>query len=584
MATLPQPIGYGKSATPNGSVASFSLGRNDAPQILAGAADEVGRATAIIQQTNAKQDEMAALDAANKLKQQALLLEQDPESGFGSAKGNAVVGEQFTKGYQERFNGAAEQISGQLKNDYQREVFKRHQEVVGLQYQSTLLRHQAKETVAFNQQTRTDTVNVGMDDIASHPYDDSTYQTNMLLIGRSVVDTGKDMGLTGEALAKFTENKLGDITSKALQSRISAMLTANDGESAQKYFDQHKGEMRLDAVQSVKRAISEVDNRNTAQKFADESVSSGLSLQDSLDKAREQFPPEMAAKREAVIHAVKTRFDEHQAVKLQDQKQATDSAWKVITNGGSRRQIPPTLWDRLNGEEQRQINDYEDAKIRRAKLDAKNEDPDPATYMRLREMAANEPSKFALSVDLERVAPMVSKQHLDKLIELKAGITNGDAKVMESQATVKRTIGMLKSEIQAAGIDLSPQEGTKAAKETAAFFGAVTQALDEATAAKGSPLTGDEARRIGQSYVREGYEQGSGIFSPNKVRGFQMESGKSYVSKLFDDIPDNAKKVLVQEVLSLPQASRTRGGGLTSKQEAAVERAYQKGLESGRFK
>ncbi len=579
MATLPQPIGYGKSATPNGSVASFSLGRNDAPQILEHAAGEVSRATSIIQRTNAKQDEVAAMDAANKLRQQALLLEQDPESGFGSAKGNAVVGEQFTKGYQERFNGAAEQISGQLKNDYQREVFKRHQEVVGLQYQSTLLRHQAKETVAFNQQTRTDTVNVGMDDIAAHPYDDSTYQTNMLLIGRSVVDTGKDMGLTGEALAKFTENKLGDITSKALQSRISAMLTANDSENAQKYFDQHKGEMRLDAVQSVTGALREVKARNLAQSFGDEVMTADLPMSEALDKARAKYS---GTDEQAVIQEVKSRYAEKEAVKLQDQKSATDSAWKVITNGGSRRQIPPTLWDRLNGEEQRQINDYERAKIDRAKRDAEDKPTDMRTYYGLRSMAADDPVAFT-KIDLMRSQPHLKDSDMKRLMELQAAITKGDAKAMESQATVKRTVGMLKSEIQAAGIDLSPKEGTTGAKQTAAFFGAVTQALDEATATKGSPLTADEAKRIGMSYLREGYEQGSGVFGvfQTKKKGFEMEPGKTYVSKRFDDIPEKTRNALASEYR---QAKSLGTRPLSSSDEEAIERMFQKGLEKGRFR
>lgn len=579
MATLPGPIGFGNRPTPSGGVASFSLGRNDAPQILEHAAGEVERATQIIQQTNARQDEMAALDATNKLKQQALNLEQDPESGFRNARGNSVVGEKFVKGYQERFTGAAESISSQLANDYQREIFKRHQEVVGLQYQSTLLQHQAKETLAFNAQTRTNTVNVGMDDIAAHPYDDSTYQTNMLSIGRVVVDSGKDIGLSGEALANYTKDKLGDITSKALKSRMSAMLTDNDGTTAQKYFDQHKSEMRLEDVQSVTSALKEVRTRNVAQAFGDEVMGADKPMSEALDEARKRFS---GADEQAAVQEVKTRFAEKETIKLQSQRDAGNSAWKVITNGGSRRQIPPEIWDKLGGEEQRQINDYERAKIDRAKNDAQNKPTDMQTYYGLRSMAAEDPAAFS-KIDLVRSSPYLKDTDLKHLMELQAGISKGDAKAMESQNTVKRTIGMLKSEITAAGIDLTPKEGTTQAKQTAAFFGAVTQALDEATATKGSPLSADEAKRIGMSMVKDGYEQGSGIFGAlqTKKKGFEMEHGKTYVTKRYGDIPEAIKKDLVSAQRDL---SKRGTRPLTTEDEQAIERAYQRGLESGRFK
>lgn len=579
MATLPDTIGLGNRPRTTTGVASFSLGRNDAPQILAGTMDEVGRATQIIQQTNIKQDEMAAMDAVNKLKRAAMTLEQDPENGFGSAKGNAVIGEKFVKDYEGRLTNAAEQISAGLSNDYQKKVFKSYQEVVGLQYQSTLLRHQAKETTAFNQLTRENTVSIGMDDIAAHPYDDATYQTNMLQIGRAVVDTGKDLGLTGEALASYTKDKLGDIQSKALQGRLSAMLAQNDSETAQRYFDKHKGEMRLDAVQSVQAALKEARTRNVAQTFGDEIMASGKTMPEALDAARQKFS---GADEQAVVQEVKMRFAEREAATLQAQKQASDTAWKVITNGGSRRDIRPDLWDKLSGDEQRQINDYERAKIDRAKADAQGKPTDMAVYYGLRSMAAEDPAAFA-KIDLTRSQPHLKDTDLMRLMEIQAGINKGDAKAMETQATVKRTIGMLRSEIAAAGIDMSPKEGSTQAKQTNAFMGAVTQALDEATATKGSPLTADEAKRIGLSMLRDGYEQGSGIFGlfQTKKKGFEMEPGKTYVSKRFSEIPDTARNELVQKQR---QISGRGTRPLTADDEAAIERAYQRGLETGRYK
>lgn len=207
MATLPNPVGYGQAPRPSSGIASYSVGRNNAPQILEQAGSEVERANQIIGETNRRQDEITAQAAVNKLKQQALLLEQDPEKGFASSKGGAVVGGEFVKSFQDQLNSSAESISSSLTSDYQKQLFKRHQEVVGLQYQSALLRHQSSETERFNRQTREDTISTSVNDIVAHPYDDDVMRTNMLAVDAAITSAGKDAGLSGEDLAKFVQEK-----------------------------------------------------------------------------------------------------------------------------------------------------------------------------------------------------------------------------------------------------------------------------------------------------------------------------------------------------------------------------------------
>ena len=111
-------------------------------------------------------------------------------AGFLNAKGSAVIGKPFIDDYTTKFQDAQSQIRDSLQNDNQRRQFDQHAEVQGLLFKSSLLQHQAKGTIAFNQQARNDTMALGFNDIAAHPYDDATYQTNIKQMSPLIVQAG----------------------------------------------------------------------------------------------------------------------------------------------------------------------------------------------------------------------------------------------------------------------------------------------------------------------------------------------------------------------------------------------------------
>jgi len=270
-------------------------------------------------------------------------------------------------------------------------------------------------------------------------------------------------------------------------------------------------------------------------------------------------------------------------------KAVGSAAWSAVMATG---RIPPTMLADLRAkapEEERQIRDWLEAKQRRAKADAEGkQQTDMDVYYGLRRMAIDDPAAFS-ALDLRRSQPYLKDGDLKHLIEIQGSISKGDAKAMESQRVVKQTLGAIRAEVTAIGIDLSPKEGSPQANETARFLGALTQALDEATRGKGAPLTPDEAKRIGMGMVREGVEQGSGIFGTfqTKKRGYQIATdpdippGASFVSARFSDIPAQARNDLSAE-LRQKRGIGTRA--LTSSEEAEIERAYTRGIQTGRFK
>ena len=164
---------------------------------------------------------------------------------------------------------------------------------------------------------------------------------------------------------------------------------------------------------------------------------------------------------------------------------------------------------------------------------------------------------------------------------------------MESQRVIKNAIGLIKSDVAAAGIDLTPKEGTPQAKKTQQFMGTLTQALDQATKEKGRPLTDEEAKRIGMSMLRQGFEQGK-LF-PSKKRYYEIATDPNikpeanYIVANFDDIPVRDRQDLVRSYVDtnpgkLKFNERTKKYILTDEAIAEIERSYTKGVEQGRFK
>lgn len=364
---------------------------------------------------------------------------------------------------------------------------------------------------------------------------------------------------------------------------LRSMVNAGNAEQASEYLKKNRGDMTAEAVLRAENGLRETTARVRAQGFADDVFARGLSAEDAIKEARSKFT---GVEEDAAVQELKVRFTEVETLKARDQKAASDTAWKVLANGGGRKGIPAETWNRLGGEEQRQIKDWLDAKWRQSQADANRETVDDReAYYRLRTMATNDPAEFS-RLDLMKYEPYLTKAAFARLTEVQAGINKNDAKAMESNRVVGSTVKALRGEIAAAGLDASPKEGSKQAKEFALFMNQLTMALDDAGRQKGSPLTDAEARQIGMGMLREGIEQGSGFFGfgQTKKRGYQIaaeaDPSKTYVSKRYDDIPADIRKALEAE---LPNERNSIYGNAAARQ-AQVERMYQRGLEQGRFR
>jgi hypothetical protein len=400
-------------------------------------------------------------------------------------------------------------------------------------------------------------------------------------------DWGDAHNLSADEIAM---QNVKDLT--VLHANVINQLTETDPAAARQYWDKLDKGKEFDStkVDEMDKVLKQATVQHTAQAFGDEVMAKKMDLETALAEARKRFD---GKDEEMALAEVKTRFGEQEVIQARQAKAVEKQGWSILMAKGSMSTIPPSLMTTLREqapEAERQMRDWLDAKARQRKADAEgNPDPDEfGRYYAYRVMAMENPQKFA-DLDLTKAQPYVSKAQLNHLVELQGGIARNDAKALDINTQVKTAVSSVKTAILASGLDMTPKEGTAAATEYNNFMGAVTMAISDAQRAAGDkPLPPEKLKAIGMDMLREKYEQGSGIFGTFRTtkKGYQIvvdpnTAGKHFVDTAYGDIPADIRKQLEAD---MPGEKSAGMYGTKKIDKEAIERAYQRGREQGRFK
>ncbi|SDH22795.1 hypothetical protein [Propionivibrio dicarboxylicus] len=158
-----------------------------------------------------------------------------------------------------------------------------------------------------------------------------------------------------------------------LHKQVVQALADKDATKAREYFEANKAEINGGDLDSIGKVLKFGETKQAGFEFANRpDIMSLASDQDRIAAARDYFK-DAPEKREAAIQEIKTRAAEAETFRQRGQRDAGDAAWKVITGGGSLGSIPAATWAAMGGEEQRQVQDYLDARTRRAEADARRD-------------------------------------------------------------------------------------------------------------------------------------------------------------------------------------------------------------------
>ncbi len=504
---------------------------------------------------------------------------------------------------QEKIKKDVEDAKAGLQNEMQRKMFSQVVERRLLAARTEMGAHQLKALKEWNfNETKSRVGNLMSDaitDAQNYAVPGSVYQERSKAMIDEVDDLAQQAGIVkyDGAVDRSSEqykSMLRDTTTALHTTVLNGAINNDQLDFARDYLKKFRNEISPDKLNQIDKALDVGTFEAKTQQFAQNVwKQSGGDILKARELAREKYS---GKEEDAVVNRLNVFEQEVKNYKTQQKLELGKQAWSFVMSGNK---IPTTVVTQLqteNPEELRQIRDWQDAKRRQAKTEAEQ----GATYgldqyYGLRRMAMDDPAAFT-ALDLRKFAPYMSKGQMEGLIDIQGGINKNDIKSMESSRVIKQTLGLIKSEVAAVGIDLTPKEGTPQAKETQQFMGALTQALDQATKEKGKPLTDDEAKRIGMSMLREGIEQGSGFFGffQSKKRGYEMATdanikpGANFIVKKYDDIPVNVRQELLRDYVGInPSALKRDSSGkyiMTDEAIAAIERAYTRGVNQGKFK
>jgi len=385
-------------------------------------------------------------------------------------------------------------------------------------------------------------------------------------------------------------NTVKDLTT--LHGNVIRQLNETNPVAARAYWDKLDKGKEFDAtrVDEVDKLLKRGTVKVQVQDFVADVRKQGMSEGEALAAARDKFHGD---DQDFAVQEVRVRYNEDQVLKAREAKDAANQGWSILVNNPRMSAIPSALLEKINTlapEEQRHMQDWTLAKARQAKADAEGKsDPDEfGRYYTYRVMAMEDPQKFS-KLNLTQAQPYVSKQQLNHLVELQGGIERSDAKAMDLNTQVKTAVSSVKTAILASGLDMTPKEGSAAATEYNNFMGSVTMAISEAQRAAGDkPLPPEKLKAIGMDMLRVKYEQGSGIFGAfrSTKKGYQVmadpnSANKDFVDTPYGEIPEAIRNQLEADA---PGPKTTGMYGTKRIDKEAIERAYQRGREQGRFK
>ncbi len=241
MAKLPDATAFGERPEPQlprrtpmvagyRATSGFEGAGADTAAHVAGDMDRIADYAAIMKE---RADTLAAEDAYNKLRQKQLDLTYGPQ-GFLNLKGADVVNRDVPTAYGTQLRDAADGLSENLSNDYQKKLFAKRAAAAQLQMQQTAYHHVANESDRYAEQVLNGTVDTESR-LASASGDVPTSQVR---INAAIDRHAQRFGLPEEAVISM---KLG-AADKLWTSRIRTVMQS-DPLAAQTIYKEHEAEI-----------------------------------------------------------------------------------------------------------------------------------------------------------------------------------------------------------------------------------------------------------------------------------------------------------------------------------------------------
>jgi hypothetical protein len=531
-------------------------------------------ANAIDAQININEAQVKSAD--NALADTVREILHNPERGYINQSSKTAV--DGYKSASDAVDEAVKSAGDALENDAQRQLYsaaaqRRRQQALGM-----IETHAAQQTKQYNTDATVARIGTNERDMVSaaaawkvpgsaFALADATRKDEIEALIEQKYGANADKALKDAARL--------EINTKAHVAVLDEMLSKSQVKDAQEYFAAKLREIDPEKQDNVRKALEAAGRQNSVLTYSDKLMATVKGYSAQMKQVQADFEAGKIDGKER--EAIEARVDHKRAVaqsqQAEGEKWAMGQAYDFLQKnpGKSVEDLPPNLYRNVltHLPSLRSFSAQEGKTV-----------TDPTTYYGLRQMAANEPENFA-KLNLLASREKLSQGDWRHMVELQGSISKNDAKAMDHQRTLGRTLKAINAELAAVGIDTTPNAGTdkgkKQAEELARFNNSLLQAIDTEQQTKGRALTFEEARKVGLDQLKQGWLQGTGIFFDDKVRRYQItpEQAKApFVATRYDAIPVKYRAEIEAEIYGK--------GRKPTKEE--VERTYQRALDAGAIK
>lgn len=470
---------------------------------------------AVVEEFKRRDDESAVFEARRQLNDWESQKIFDPEQGAIARRGRDAF--DLPKTLPEDFDKFAGQVVAGLKGQRQRDAFQKMAESRREQVTSWANRHALGQREVYEEGQYQADLKSFADRAVFYSDDPAKIGTELALQNARTVGYLRGKGQSEEVIAQAVKEN----ASRVHTSVIASLVESGEAAKAQEYLTKNAASMGADDVKRVRQSLHEGLARERAQSFGDEMDQSGKTLKEQQDEARKRFK---GIEETAALQEINARESQRRVAEAQAAKAIESEVWKVVGNGGGRKQIPVGLWNSLDGQEQTKVNEFIRARQKRAVAEAEGKDAtDMGTYYRLLRQSVDKPEEFA-NEDLMRYGPLLKDADLKSFMAAQTSIRSGGRTLAKDLQDARRTAHSMlgKSMLGAVQPDLAEEASYRFAHDLQAKIERYT-------------TEGKDVRLLltpgSQEYV----------LSPERVASYLLQTPQQAVTRQADAIKNSRK-------------------------------------------
>lgn len=358
-------------------------------------------------------DQVAAIDAVNRLKQEKTRMMFDPKEGALAKRGKDSFN--VIETYGAKYKEIGSKLETELKNDNQRKYFKKYFDQEGLELENTLSRHIFQEAEKYDDaQTEALLDNYKNDALLNYANKEAITQS-MIGIEEEVVRHASRKGMPAE----WVKQKVQSAHSKVHTGVVAAYITNDQDQLAKAYFEANKDDFTAADRDAVLKDIEQASLRGESQRASDSIFDKH---QDSMAKAMAEARKIKDSKlRDETERRLEARFAQKNRAEDQDiERMMVDGLNQIDQTGNLAIEKIPG-WSKMQSSQRTALMNY-------AKTKAKGESvsTDWAEWYNLRQMAGTPQTRSQfLRTNLINYRNKLGDAEFKDLVKLQSDLRSG---------------------------------------------------------------------------------------------------------------------------------------------------------------